>query len=125
LLTRSEARVGRVEVLVLESFPLQIQVVAYGVLASSCDSLVGSNVTLAGNRFDITLWQESILAPCLPLTEPFETVIDLDAWGLAAGDYVVDVNGVQSTFNVPVDNIAVDNIPELCGDDCTPATNQP
>ncbi len=120
LLTRSEARVQRVEVLLLESFPVQVQVVAYGVLPSSCDSLAGSSIERNGNRFEVSLWQESILGPCLPVTEEFEAVINLDAWGLAAGDYVVDVNGLEGRFNLPVDNI-----PELCGSDCSPPENQP
>lgn len=120
LVTRSEAQVERVEVLLLESFPVQVQVVAYGILPSSCDSLAGSSVTLDGNRFDVTLWQESILGPCLPVTETFEAVININALGLAAGDYLVNVNGAQGRFN-----LAVDNIPELCGADCTPPETQP
>ena len=120
LVTRSEARVQRVEVLLLESFPVQVQVVAHGVLPSSCDSLAGSNIERNGNRFEVSLWQESILGPCLPVTEAFETVINLDAWGLAAGDYVIDVNGVEGRFT-----LSVDNIPALCGSDCTPPENQP
>ncbi len=118
LLTRSEARVERMEVVVAESFPVNIRVVAYGILPSSCDSLAGSTVAQNGNRFDVTLWQESILGPCLPVTEAFEAMIDIDAWGLAAGDYVVDVNGIEGRFS-----LSVDNIPELCeggGDDCLP-----
>lgn len=124
LTTRSEARVERVEVLVLESFPLQVQAVAYGFLPSSCDSLNGQQIIRNGNRFIVTLWQESILGPCLPVTEAFEAVINLDVWGLPAGDYVVEVNGAQGAFS-----FAVANLPELCGsdapDDCTPPVQQP
>jgi len=120
LVTRREARVERIAVQVLESFPLQVQVVAYGMLPSSCASLAGREVIQDGNRFVVTLWQESILGPCLPVTEAFEAVITLDVLGLAAGDYEVEVNGARSRFSLPVDNI-----PELCGADCTPPENQP
>jgi hypothetical protein len=36
---------------------------------------------------------------------PFEQTIDLDVYGLPAGVYTVDVNGVTDTFELMVDNV--------------------
>jgi len=36
---------------------------------------------------------------------PFEEIIPLEVYGLPAGTYTVDVNGVQATFDLEVDNI--------------------
>jgi inhibitor of cysteine peptidase len=36
---------------------------------------------------------------------PFEEVIPLKVYGLPAGTYTVEVNGVQGTFGLEIDNI--------------------
>ena len=36
---------------------------------------------------------------------PFEETIPLGIYGLSVGTYTVDVNGVQDTFDLEVDNI--------------------
>jgi len=36
---------------------------------------------------------------------PFEEIIPLEVYGLPAGTYTVNVNGVQGTFDLEVDNI--------------------
>jgi inhibitor of cysteine peptidase len=42
---------------------------------------------------------------CIQVFAPFEETITLEVYGLTAGTYTVDVNGVQSTFDLEVDNI--------------------
>ena len=36
---------------------------------------------------------------------PFEETIPLEVYGLSAGTYTVDVNGVQGSFVLEIDNI--------------------
>jgi len=36
---------------------------------------------------------------------PFEETIPLEVYGLPAGTYTVEVNGVQGTFDLEMDNI--------------------
>jgi inhibitor of cysteine peptidase len=42
---------------------------------------------------------------CIQIIAPFEETIPLEVYGLPAGTYTVNVNGVQGTFSLEVDNI--------------------
>jgi inhibitor of cysteine peptidase len=41
---------------------------------------------------------------CIQVLAPFEETIPLEVYGLLANTYTVDVNGVQGTFDIEVDN---------------------
>lgn len=103
------AVVDNLEVLLLESFPVQVQVVARGALPDSCTTLVDATVQRQGNTFQVLLnTRRPAEAACATVLTPFEQVIPLDVVGLKAGVYTVDVNGLPATFELQVDNLPVE-----------------
>jgi microcystin-dependent protein len=102
-----EAMVENVDVLILESFPVQVHALVTGYLGDGCTE-VGQ----------ITQWQEENIlyvtigtvrpadAICTMALVGLETTVPLDVHGLPAGTYTVDVHGVTATFNLDVDNVA-------------------
>jgi inhibitor of cysteine peptidase len=101
-----KATVEEVEVIYLESFPLQVHVQAKGYLADSCTAIDEVNVVRADHRFEVEITtRRPAQEMCAQMVQPFEKSIPLDVYGLAAGDYSVDVNGVQAEFTFTQDNI--------------------
>ncbi len=100
------AEVNEIEINILESFPVQVNVIARGNLSDSCTKIKNVSIAQEGNVFSITITTsrptDSI---CAQVITPFEEVMELDVIGLKAGIYVVEVNGVTSTFELQVDNI--------------------
>jgi hypothetical protein len=99
-------QVDSVDILVMESFPVQISAAVSGNLSVPCVQLLDPAVSFMGNTFIVVL-AESTSGPgesCIALIEPFETSIPLDVLDLPAGTYTVDVNGVVSDFTLDVDN---------------------
>jgi putative hemolysin len=98
-----------IEIVMLESFPIQVQVVLTGELPNSC-SLV-SDVTqaydAASRTFKLTLVPGVNGAiDCDPTGLPFTETVPLDVLGLPAGNYTVSSHDVQTTFTFDVDNVA-------------------
>jgi hypothetical protein len=104
--TRGQAVVNSIDVLILESFPVQVNVVASGDLPDSCTQIdeIISQQTDNTFRVAITTLRQPDLA-CTQALVPFEQSIPLDVAGLPAGDYSVLVNGVSGSFNLAVDNV--------------------
>ena len=102
----SVAVVKSVDVLLLESFPLQVNVVIRGDLPDAgCTTIASVEQVREGNTFTLTLIiTTDPLALCAQVLTPFEEVVSLDVLGLPAGIYTVDVHGVQQTFEFTVDN---------------------
>ena len=103
--TISLAPVEEIEIEILESFPVQVQVIASGNLPDPCTEIYQVNQKREGNSFFITIKTYRSLDPCIQIIVPFEVKIPLNVYGLPAGTYTVDVNGVQATFDLLVDNI--------------------
>jgi inhibitor of cysteine peptidase len=99
------ATVEEIDILTLESFPVQIFVIASGYLPDPCTEIYQISKEREGNAFFITI--ETYRSPgfCIQVLAPFEEVIPLDVYGLPAGIYTVEVNGVQGTFGLEIDNI--------------------
>lgn len=99
------APVQTVELRILESFPVQVHAVARGELPDPCTSI--ASVSQARRGFDIevrlTTTRPRDLA-CIQVLAPFEEIVALDVLGLPAGRYRVEVNGVEASFVLPVDN---------------------
>jgi inhibitor of cysteine peptidase len=114
-----KARVEEIEIMILESFPVQINVVARGNLPDGCTTIDRIEQERQGNTVLVTI---TTVRPadqaCTEALVPFEEVISLDAAGLAAGTYTVDVNGVRDTFELAVDNSLPDEgrVPGAPGD---------
>ncbi|MDY7042259.1 MAG: hypothetical protein SVX38_15490, partial [Chloroflexota bacterium] len=101
-----EAQVENIEILILESFPVQINVGATGNLPDGCTTIDQIVQRREGNDFLVTITTvRPADAMCTEALVPFEEVISLDVYGLPAGTYTVDVNGVTDTFSLDVDNV--------------------
>jgi inhibitor of cysteine peptidase len=99
------ATVENIQILILESFPVQINVVAKGYLPDGCTKIDQTIKNREGNTFLITITtKRPVDAMCTMAIVPFEEVISLDVYGLEAGDYEVNVNGIMDSFTLEMDN---------------------
>ncbi|MBA1342157.1 MAG: hypothetical protein C5S52_00965 [ANME-2 cluster archaeon] len=102
----SLASVNDIEILLLESFPVQIHAVARGEHPDSCTKVDEVAARREGDTFFVTITTSRPAdAMCAQVMTPFEEVVALDVVGLKAGVYTVDVNGVRDTFELQMDNI--------------------
>lgn len=101
-----EAAVEAIDILILESFPVQVNVVARGHLPNGCTEIDGIRQERTEQAFQVTI---STVRPadavCTQVLEPFEETISLEVHGLPAGSYSVDVNGATGGFELVVDNV--------------------
>lgn len=101
------ANVDSIEILILESFPVQVNVRARGDLPDGCTMIDSVDTVQEGTTFNITI---TTLRPagelCTEALVPFEETISLDVLGLSAGTYAVNVNGINGSFTLQVDNVA-------------------
>jgi uncharacterized protein YgiM (DUF1202 family) len=97
------ADVQSVEIRVLESYPLQVNAVARGMLPDmGCTTIAGASQARSGNTFTVTVTtRHDPLALCAQAFTPFEQVIPLQIDTLLPGTYIVIVNGVQASFELP------------------------
>ncbi|UGV40122.1 protease inhibitor I42 family protein [Methanococcoides orientis] len=103
-----DAMVDDIEIFMMESFPLQVSVSATGYLPDGCTVIDEENieVTRDGNTFNVALkTKRPTDAMCTQALVPFEVNIPLEVYGLEAGVYTVDVNGVTDTFEFTMDNV--------------------
>ncbi|TGO02932.1 hypothetical protein PN36_16015 [Candidatus Thiomargarita nelsonii] len=101
-----KAPINAIKIVILESFPVQVHVVAKGVFMNGCGRIDQIHTVRTGNTFNINITKNAPLVGeiCTMALVPFEEVIELDVYGLKAGTYTVDVNGVTDTFKLDVDN---------------------
>ncbi len=102
----SLAKVNDIEILLLESFPVQVHAVAIGEHPDSCTEVDRVTTSRTGDTFFVTITTSRPAdAICAQVLTPFEEIVVLDVVGLKAGVYTVDVNGVGGTFELQTDNI--------------------
>ncbi len=107
--TRGQAVVNAIDILIMESFPVQVSVMARGDLPDSCTQIDEIITQQADNTFRVavtTLRQPDQI--CTQALVPFEQSISLDVAGLPAGTYDVVVNGVTDSFTLDVDNVLIE-----------------
>ncbi|UCF10144.1 MAG: hypothetical protein JSW65_00195 [Candidatus Bipolaricaulota bacterium] len=105
----SVAPVDRIEIRILESFPVQVHVVVRGSLPDACTAVREVAATRSRHRFVVEVTaQRDRDALCAQVLTPYEEVVPLDVLGLPAGTYVVEVHGLSATFRLETDNIPVD-----------------
>ena len=99
------ANVNDIEIMLLESFPVQVNVVARGEHPDSCTKVDEITTRREGNTFVVTISAFRLAdAMCAEVITPYEEVIALDVVGLKAGVYTVGVNGIRDTFELQTDN---------------------
>ena len=103
----SVAVVKSIEILILESFPVQIQAIIRGDLPDAgCTTIASVDQVREGNTFKLNLITTTDpLALCAQALTPFEEIVSLDVFGLPAGTYTVQAGSVEQTFTLDVDNI--------------------
>lgn len=105
-LLTGQARVDEVEIVFLESFPLQVHAIVRGTLADGCTRLGEIDVERVGQTFEIQIGTERPEeAVCIQVEMEFEETVPLDVYGLPAGDYLVRANGVEAGFSFAQDNV--------------------
>lgn len=104
-----QATVDGIDILILESFPVQINVIARGNLPDGCTQIDAITQERTDNTFKVTITTaRPAAAACTEALVPFEETISLDVYGLPAGSYTVDVNGVSGSFELTMDNALLD-----------------
>jgi uncharacterized protein YraI len=98
-----KADVQSVEIQILESYPLQVNAIARGLLPDSgCTTITNVSQSRNGNVFTVVvLTKTNQQLVCAQTLTPFEQVISLDVSSLLPGTYIVHVNGVEASFSLP------------------------
>ncbi len=104
------ATVEEIDILIAESHPVQVFVVTKGYLPNPCTKLGPIIQQREGNSFYVTIKTYSSQEICILLLAPFTETISLDVYGLPAGKYTVDVNGITGSFVLDIDNIPLTDI---------------
>lgn len=103
----AEAKVDSIQILTLESFPVQINVLARGELPDGCTVIDDIQTARTGNNFEVTVQtRRPADAVCTQGIVAFAETIPLDVVDLAAGTYTVTVNGISGSFTLATDNSA-------------------
>lgn len=100
--------INDVELLIMESFPVQVQALIQGDLADGCTSISGIETErdVEARRFTIRIeTTRDDDAICTQALVPFEESVSLDVRGLPAGTYTVDAHGETAEFTLDVDNV--------------------
>lgn len=110
-----DAIVESLEVILLESFPVQAQAVISGALPDGCTELHEVSVEQQGLRFNITLTTRRPTGDvaCTEALVPFEETVELDIEGLEAGTYTVTAQDQQATFTLDVDNVIREEVEDV------------
>ena len=99
------ATVESIQILILESFPVQVNARVRGILPDGCTTIDQMTTEHSGDTFTISLTTfRPADAICTEAEVPFDEVIGLDVFDLDAGAYTVTANGVSGTFTLDIDN---------------------
>lgn len=94
-----------VDVLLMESFPLQARAVVRGNLPDGCTRISGVTAERNGDTFVIAIAAERDAdAMCTQALVPFEENVTLDILGLDAGSYTVQAGDASASFTLDVAN---------------------
>jgi uncharacterized protein YraI len=99
----ADAQVQSVEIQILDSYPLQVNAIARGQLPDvGCTSISGVSQTRNDNAFNIkVITTFNPQAMCGRVLIPFEQLIVLDVSSLTPGTYFVNINGIETSFQLP------------------------
>ena len=119
-----EAMVESLDVLLLESFPVQVRVSVVGYFPDGCVELVDISVERDDMDFILSINTRRLTGDvaCTEALVPFEEVVNLEVEGLEAGDYRVIAKEQEAGFRLDVDNVfqgEVDQMKYVYGSDAT------
>jgi uncharacterized protein YgiM (DUF1202 family) len=97
------ADVQSIEIQMIESSPVQVNAIARGQLPDAgCTTISSASQVRNGNTFTVKVTTKTDPAALCALTlTPFEYVISLDVSSLLPAKYIVNVNGVEESFDLP------------------------
>lgn len=97
----------QVEIIVIESFPVQVLLKVSGNFPNGCGGFGQINQRMQGNKFEIAM-HHALIPPgtfCTAALVPFEKIVPLPVYGLPTGAYEYSVNGeLTGTFSLSKDN---------------------
>lgn len=106
VITGENAIIEDLQIMILESFPVQVNAVIRGSLPDGCTAIKEINPTRDGKAFNIQIITERPAeAVCTEALVPFEKTVSLDVYGLPAGSYTVKAGDQTATFALDVDNV--------------------
>ncbi len=100
-----EAKIDTITVQQSETFPVQVTTLVKGRLPSKCNKIQEVETTLRDNVFEVKFLVDPVLFLKCPIqSESFEQKVELPTEGLKAGEYVVNVNNIITSFQLKKDN---------------------
>lgn len=102
------AVVEGLQVMILESFPVQVHLSVSGYLPDGCTEIDEDGITEQRDGFNYTVnipTKRPADMACTQAIVPYNINVPIDVYGIEKGIYTVDVNGVQTTFELQMDNI--------------------
>jgi inhibitor of cysteine peptidase len=103
------AYIEMIDIVFLESFPLQVHAIIKGNLPDGCTTIQRHEVNREKNTFSIKVFtQRPVDAICTQALVPFEYVVPLDVYGLHAGNYSVKAYNAFGEFTFSQDNVQSD-----------------
>lgn len=102
-----EAVFESVEVVILESFPVQVRAVVSGYLLDGCVVLDEISAGRDGHDFELraVTHRPAGDVACTEALVPFTETVPLEVFGLEAGTYTVHAQEQTATFELAVDNV--------------------
>jgi len=101
----SEAQIESFDLLILESFPVQIKAIVRWKLPDDCTVIYEISNERVEDLFQVRiLTKRPADKECAQKISIIEETFTLDVYGLDRGTYSVDVNGVIEQFTLTVDN---------------------
>ena len=99
--------VDSLDVMIMESFPVQVSVLVRGNLANPCVTLNGISAERADQTFTLTFdTTVDTDAICTAVLTPFEQTVALDVEELSADTYTIVGAQQEATFTLDMDNSA-------------------
>ncbi len=100
------ATVASIEIVIAESFPVQVFAILRGHLSDGCTEITGiASRGPVDNRFELDIaTQRPPDAMCTQALVPFEHNVPIQAYGLPAGDYEVAAGDASASFTLLQDN---------------------
>jgi hypothetical protein len=107
----SNAFVDTLQIEILETFPVQVNALLQGNLATPCSKLNPAVTNLVDNTFVIELsaTQPSENA-CIQVLSPFNLTVPLQVEGLPKGEYVVQSQTKEARFMLEADNFIAQDL---------------
>jgi hypothetical protein len=106
VITGENAIVDDLQIMILESFPVQANAVIRGSLPDGCTAIKEINATLDEDTFNVQILTERpAQAVCTEALVPFEKTVSLDVYGLPGGTYTVKAGEQTATFTLDVPNV--------------------